>query len=153
MREMKIHHPTPRERGLRLDAILGELDGAVGERLGVEGTRRPYDALDVLGELRFRPHDPIDPEGAATARAEVEKILARDEADRLRAADLPRHCATDDVDLVEAGAGDEQVGTIDARARQDLLVRAGAQQKLNVERLESIPNLGRVIDDEHLVLR
>ena len=143
------------ERRLRLEPVLDQPNRAVGERLGVECAGHADDALDVLGQLCFRPDHAVDAEAGEAARfvAGLEEVLARDEAERARAGELPRHGAADDVDLVEAGAGDEHVGSVRAGATQHVAAGAGPEHELHVERFEPIGDLGLVVDDEDFVLR
>jgi hypothetical protein len=154
VRQVQVGHSSSRQRRARLDPVLDELDGALGEALGIECTGGADDALDVFGELRLGPDHAIDGEGAQPARVlrQVEEILARDEADGLRLAYLPGHGATHDVHFVEAGAGDEDVGRIDTRAGLDFEAGAGAGDELDVERLKAIGDVGALIDDEDFVL-
>ena len=59
--------------------------------------------------------------------------------------------AGDDVDFVESGAGDEDVGPFDAGAAQRLSGSCPASDELDVELLEAVRRLGGVIDDHDFV--
>jgi hypothetical protein len=79
-------HRPGREEGLGCHAELEQADPPAGKRLGVDRPlRRRNDALDVFGELRFRPDDALDAEVLAQALAgavTAEELFFRDEADR-----------------------------------------------------------------------
>ena len=104
--------PSSGEPGI--EAVFEQPHRAAGELFGVDRAGDRDDPLDVLGELRLGPDDAVDAEQLeAVLRAGLlQEVLARDEADRLRRAELVGHAAGDDVDFVEAGAGDEDLGAL-----------------------------------------
>ena len=154
MREMLVGDPAHHRRA-GLQAILDETNRTVGEDLGIESARRADDPLDVCGQLGFGPHHVIDAEllEALPVLLELEKIFARDETERARRSQAVPDRARDDVDFVESCAGDQDIGTLDARAAENLGARASAEQKLDVQRLESIRDDRCVIDDDDVVRR
>ena len=117
---------------------------------GARMTRSISSASCASGQITRSMPKPASP---LRFLAGTQEVLARHEADRPRPGQLPRHAAADDVDFVEAGAGDEHVGLLRAGAFEDVAAGAGAEHELDVERLEPIGDLGLVIDDEDFVLR
>jgi hypothetical protein len=153
VRQVQIRDPRPRERRPGVEPVLDELNGTVGEGLGIQRAGHPDDALDVGRELGLRPDDAVDAElPEPLPVVEFEELLARHKAVRARHATLAGNRARNDVDLIEPGARDEHVGALDAGLHQHVGAGGAAMDELHVERLKAARHLRRVIDDEHLVL-
>ena len=145
-----------RGRGQRragFELVFEQPHHAAGDHLGVDGAGRGDDALDVGGELRLGPDDAVDAEGAEAAVTRgADEVGARHQADRVGLAQPAGQGAGHDVDLVETGGGDEDVGAGDVGAGEHLGAGAAAGDELDVDRLEDVGDVGLVIDDDHFVL-
>jgi hypothetical protein len=143
---------VPRRRRA-FDAVLEEPDRAAREHLGVDRAGHGDNPLDVVGELRFRPDDAIDAEllEPLLPIRHLNEVVTRHEADRARRAEAVRDPAGDDVHLVQARAGHEDVGLLDARAAEDLGGRPAPLDELDVELLESVRGLGIAVDHDDFV--
>lgn len=143
------------ERRPRLEPVLEQLDAAAREHLGVDGARGGDDPRDRFGELGLGPEHAFDAEmlaHAVGAAIGAQEIVLRHEADRPGDAQPPGDRAGHQVDLVEAGARNQQVGAAAGRAPQHVGVRRAARHELDVQRLEPLPHVRVVVDDEDAVL-
>ena len=141
------------ERRAGLELVFEEPHHPAGDHLGIDGAGGGDDPLDVGGELRFRPDDAVDTEGAeATVTRRADEVGARHQADGVGLAQPAGQGAGHDVDLVETRGGDEDVGAGDVGAGEHLGAGAAAGDELDVDRLEDVGDVGLVIDDDHFVL-
>ena len=154
VRQVQISDTTAGKERVGIDSVFNELNRPIGERLRIERPGDTHDALHVFGELRLGPDHPIDAKGckAAAFRRIQGEVLARHETDRACLSQLPRHGTSDDIDLVQASAGYENVGAIDLRAGQHVRAGTVAQNELHVQAFESVGNLRGMVYDENVVL-
>ena len=82
----------------------------------------------------------------------VGEVLLGDEADRATASELTADRAGDDVDLVEPGAGNQQIGSVDPRSLKKTVAGAAAGQEFDVEQAEPVRHARLGIDDAQLVV-
>ena len=129
------------ERRVRPQPELEQPDLPAGKHTGVHRPGGHDDPLDGVRQLRLGPDDLVDAEVLVQALASlrgVDEVLLGDEADRATASQLAADRAGDDVDLVEPGAGDQQVAGADPRALEHTAAGAAAGQELDVEQTEPV---------------
>ena len=134
---------------------LEQPDLPAGERPGVHRPGSHDDSLDRVRQLRLGPDDLVDPEMLAQALASlrcVDEVLLGDEADRATTPQLAADRAGDDVDLVEPGAGDQQVARTDPRALEHTAAGAATLQKFDVEQSEPVCDARLGIDHAQFVV-
>ena len=111
-------------------------------------------ALDVGRQLGLRPHDAVDAEllEPGAPFLEVGEVLARHEAERARRTEPVADRAGDDVHFVEAGAADQDLGALDPGPAEHLRAGPAAEQELDVEPLEAVPDQRLMVHHEHRVV-
>ena len=138
-------------RGAQL--VLEKADAAAGEHLRIDRAGSRHDVLDIRGQLGLGPQHSIDAELFEVAVRAGNEIRARHQADRCRVGHPVGDRAGDDVDLVESGAGDEELRVLDAGAPQHVVAGATADDELDVDRAERIGDGAIEVDDDDLVVR
>ena len=135
--------------GLKAD----ELDKAAGKRLHAERRRHPQNARNFLRGGIFGVDDHIKPDLAAQDRCIAEILGVAYAGDRVLRAELFRHQAADEVDLVVFRNGDEKVRLAHARLQKDAGARAVALHTHDVEHGVNVVEHGAVaVDDDQIVV-
>ena len=135
--------------GLKAD----ELDKSAGKRLHAERRRHAQDARNFLRGGIFGVDDHIKPDLAAQDRCIAEILGVAYAGDRVLRAELFRHQAADEVDLVVFRNGDEKVRLAHARLQKDAGARAVALHTHDVEHGVNVVEHGVVaVDDDQIVV-
>ena len=117
-RQVQLAERRGRQRRRGVELVLEQPDHAAGKHLRVDRAGRGHDLLDVGRQLRLRPQHAVDAElREAVPLRSGNEIRARHQADGFGAGDAVGDRAGDDVDFVEAGAGDEELRACSMPAR------------------------------------
>ena len=151
--QMQAAHGRSHQGGVGFEPVLQQPHDASGEHLRVDRPGRGDDLFDVGGELRLGPQHAVDSELFQPGfRGGAEKIGARHQADGFGTANLVGNRASDDVDLVQAGAGHEERCVLDAGPDQYVRARAASEDELHVHARKHVGHGRILIDHEHFMV-